>query len=149
MFETTFLSLEILASLIGGLIAGLVCLVFLSEYKEAEETVKSFAEKLHLGKKASFIALSLLIALIYSLVVGTVRISGPMDQISLTSSIPYLLPVTIVYSVATFLVFWKIFGKENKEERKQWLLTSTIYGIILNLASGFLTFLFAMLAFFG
>lgn len=150
MFEVTFFTIELIASLIGGLISGLICLVLLDEYDKAGKTVERFAEKINLGKKPSFLILSLIVAFGYVLLITGIRTTGLIDKISLMSSIPLLLPLTIAYSMTAFMFFWINFREEEKHgERNQWLFISSVYGLIFNLISGFLTFLLAFLTFFG
>lgn len=145
-----FLYIEIIASILGGLVAGALSLLVLKNYEMAEHTTERFSQKLSLGKKTSFILFSVVIAIIHGLIVSAIRMSGLMGNVSLLMSTPYLLPFTIVFSVGMFLGLWKYFRREKeKDERNQWIKIAVLYSFVLNIVSGFLTFFLGMLVFFS
>ncbi|MFP4115576.1 MAG: hypothetical protein ACLFTQ_00005 [Candidatus Aenigmatarchaeota archaeon] len=150
MVDFTFLYIEVAASIIGGLAAGGLSLFFLKNYKRAGQTAERFSEKLGLGKRTSFVLFTVAAAIIHGLIVSAVRTSGLVRNVSLMMSTPYLLPFTILYSIAMFLGLWNYFrdGGE-KGERNQWIKVAVLYSFVLNIVSGFLTFFLGMLVFFS
>lgn len=149
MLNTTFLAIELFASLVGGLVSGLLCMMLVRGRKGAEEAVKEFAGRVNLGFRSSFLLFAILVAVSHSLIVGAVRAAGALENVSLMASVPYLLPFTVLYSLLLFFAFWRSYGSgKEKDARRHWLVTSVIYAIVLNLVAGLFTFLLAMIIFF-
>ncbi|GEM_PF-6641604 len=149
MFNVVFFSIEIIASLVGGLLAGLISLTLLKKYEQAKETVGNLPGKTGINEKVAFLLFVVLVGLIHGLIISLIRISGLVEEISLLDSAIFLLPFTILYSVGIFLGIWRYFSdKRKKEERNQWIKIAVLYSFVLNIVSGFLTFLIAMAIFF-
>lgn len=149
MFNVVFFSIEVTASLIGGLLAGLVSFLLLKRYDQAGKTMENLPGKTGISEKTMFLLFAILFGLIHGFIISITRISGLVGEISLLDSALFLLPFTILYSTGMFLGLWKYFsGSKEKEERNQWIKVAVLYSFILNITSGFLTFLVAMAIFF-
>ncbi len=149
MFNVVFFSIEITASLIGGLIAGLASLILLRRYEQARKTMEKLSGKTEISGGSVFLLFAVLVGLIHGLAMGIIRFSGLIGGVSLLDSTPLFLPFTILYSVGIFVGIWNyLSSKKEREERNQWIKVAVLYSFILNIVSGFLTFLIAMTLFF-